>query len=284
MCRARPPSGARARRSSQGCAAAVAFPARTSGGRPGRLAASRSYASSRPPTFFLGSRVPKNRTYPPSAGGRSRGAHAGAPGEHTEIRSKGHAELPLDFARGELRDDDHAVRSARVPAGERLVVTPDLCARTLGMGQKVEIVDRDDLGGVPGREKKRMKRVRDVESPTGQRLGSRPAEAMPRQVQQASRHAAIDNGRADKIGRRLEAILPRAGEERQIERTAWRGRRKCGEQGADEFVRVFADAAPLLEGRPVVDENAHLGDVTIGVLGSGGLELGATCRVPRAVS
>ena len=172
------------------------------------------------------------------------------PGEQTEIRSARHVEQPLDLAGGELRDDDDASARCAWRAGQRRVVAPDLGARALGMRQEVEVVDRDDLRRVARRHQQRMQRVRDVERAAGQRLGRRPLEA------DARRGSAARPARGDRraVAPRSSAstrqpILPRAREQRQVERPARRSARERDEQRARQLVRVFADAAALAQRR-----------------------------------
>ncbi len=99
-----------------------------------------------------------------------------------------------------------------------------------------------------------MRRVRHVEPPTRQRFDRRPVESVPRQIQQADRHAPIDRGGAVEIRRQPQSIFPRAREDRQLQR-----RVPSREQGLDELMRVLADAAAFAQRRAIVNHDAHLG-------------------------
>jgi hypothetical protein len=62
-----------------------------------------------------------------------------------------------------------------------------------------------------GRKDQWMRRVGDGEGAACEALGRWPPEAMPRDVQQPNRHAAVDGGDAGKLRLiDLEPIFPRA--------------------------------------------------------------------------
>ena len=146
----------------------------------------------------------------------------------------------------------------RVFTRQRGVVAADLGARPLGMRQEIQIVDGHDLRRGPRRQQQRMRRMRDVVRAAGEHFGWRPSEPMPRQIQQPHGHAAIDDRRACQVRIRREPILPRAREERQLERrrrTAWRVR---GKQCLDELMCILAGAAAFTQRRAVIDQDAHL--------------------------
>jgi len=174
----------------------------------------------------------------------------------------GDAQLPLHFDRGELRGHDDPRRAVRVIANEIGIVPANFRAGPFGMREEIEIVNRNDLRGVAGWQEERMQRVRHVEIGARKLLDGRPAEAVPREVQQANRHAPIDGARAAKVGRWDEAVLPRTGEDRQREVAAGlRSRTRqwiSREQRLHELMRIFADAAPGAQRRSIVDQNAHL--------------------------
>ncbi len=167
------------------------------------------------------------------------------------------AELRLDFAGGEARGHEDAIRPLRVRARQRRIVAPHLRARALRMRQEIEVVDRDHLRRVPRRHQQRVRRMHHVEAPSGDRLRARPLEAMPREVEERHRHAAIDERDAGHVRRRNEPVLPRAGKERRLQLETRLGGGQGGEC-ADELVRVFARAAPLPQRGTIVDQNAHL--------------------------
>ena len=80
-------------------------------------------------------------------------------------------------------------------ARQRRVVAPDLGAGALGVIEKVQIVDRHDLRGLPRRNQQRMRGVHDVERPAREPLDRRPVQPVPREVQEPDRHAPIDDRR-----------------------------------------------------------------------------------------
>ncbi len=136
-----------AMRSSHGPDCSVALPASTQRrNRDGVRASSRFVrVEQRADVLARLERAEEQRRSRPGAAS-SAAARPGAPGEQTEIRCARHVEQPLDFAGGELRDDDHAVGPVGVAPGQRGVVPPDFGPRPLGMREEVEIVDGDDLG------------------------------------------------------------------------------------------------------------------------------------------
>ena len=80
---------------------------------------------------------------------------------------------------------------------------------------------------------------------------------MPSEIQRADRNPPIDHAHAGQLGcdGRLHAILPRAREQGQVESAVIGGARY---ERARQPVRVFANAAPLAQRRPVIEDDAHL--------------------------
>ena len=95
--------------------------------------------------------------------------------------------------------------------------------------------------------------MRDVMRASGHRFDRRPPEPVPREVERADRHAPIDDNRAIEVGRPLEAVLPRAREDRQLQR-----RVATREQRLDELMGVLADAAAFAQRGAIVNHDAHL--------------------------
>ena len=110
-----------------------------------------------------------------------------------------------------------------------------------------------------------MRRVRDVEPRTRQCLRRGPFESVPGQVQQVDREAAVHDRRTADLVLMGKAVLPRARKQREFQ--AWIGRlgRKRREQRPGELVGIFADAAALAQGRPIVHQDAHWCDVNTGM-------------------
>ena len=98
----------------------------------------------------------------------------------------------------------------------------------------------------------------DVESAAGDHFDRRPSEAMPGKVEDRHRYAAIDPRGAGEVGRRTEAIFPRARKQRELERAGRASGRIFGEQGARQLVCVLANAAALAQRGTIVDQDAHL--------------------------
>jgi hypothetical protein len=168
-----------------------------------------------------------------------------------------HAESPLDFSGREDRRYENAIRALRVRAGERRIIAAHFGARALGVCQKIQIVNRDHVRGRACRQQQRMRGMRDVVRAAGQRLRLRPLEPMPREIEEADRHASIDNRRACECGSGLQAILPRARKQRQRQR----GGRVGGGQGqerADQLVGVLPGAARFAQRGTIIDQDAHL--------------------------
>jgi hypothetical protein len=118
------------------------------------------------------------------------------------------------------------------------------------MVEEVEVVDRHQPRG-RRRNQKRVAGLDHVERGARERLHARPAQPVPRGVQPAHGHRAVDDGGAgDHVGR--EPIFPGRGKEREV--LAGRGR---GDQRAGGPVYVFADARPLTQGRTIIDEDPH---------------------------
>ena len=138
----------------------------------------------------------------------------------------------------------------RVSARQRRVVAADLGARPLRMGQEIQIVNRHDL-----RRRRATAAAADARSaprrtgPARQHLGGRPAEPMPGEIEQAHRHAAIDDPAPG------ELVVQRRRSFHELENSvrssvrAGAGRREPAEQRPDQLVRVFADAAALAQRR-----------------------------------
>ena len=123
------------------------------------------------------------------------------------------------------------------------------------MLDKVEVVNRDDERRPPRRQDQGMHRMGDVERCAGDRFGRGPVEAMPGEIQQRHWNAAVHERGAAEIAVGYQTILPRAREQDQFERAAI-GRER--DKRARQPVRVFADAGPLAQRRPVIEEDAHL--------------------------
>ena len=154
-----------------------------------------------------------------------------------------------------------AIGPVRVVARQRRVVAADFGARALGMRQEVQIVNRDDLGG-----RRATAAAADASEcvtsnrAAGERFGRRPAEPMPREVQQPRPARGDRRSRAPRSSAcTAQPILPRAREERQRRAARWpRPADTRPSSARDELVRVLADAAALAQRRPIVDQDAHL--------------------------
>ena len=88
-----------------------------------------------------------------------------------------------------------------------------------------------------------------------ERLDGRRFQAMPREVEGPDRPAAIDPLHA------LEArslIASRSFQELENTARSSASANNPPAQRSDELVRVFADAAALAQGRPIIDQDAHL--------------------------
>ena len=96
-----------------------------------------------------------------------------------------------------------------------------------------------------------MHRVHDVDGP-GQGLDDRTLEPVPGQIQDSHRYPDIDHGSAWHATR-LEAVLPRAGEEGQLV-AGWKQR----QQRLRHLVRVLSDPCSLDERGTIVDQDAHV--------------------------
>ena len=114
-----------------------------------------------------------------------------------------------------------------------------------------EVVDGDELGGCTGRHQQRVHRVRDVDGPS-QGFHDRTLEPVPGQIQDSHRYPGIDDGSAWHAAR-LQAVLPRAGEEGQFVVG-----RKQRQQRLRHLVRVLADPCSLDERGTIVDQDAHV--------------------------
>src|SRR5262249_40348973 len=147
-------------------------------------------------------------------------------------------ELPFDFERRESRRYDDLVRAVRMVARQCRIVPPHLGLGVLWMRQEMKIVNRDDTGRRPRRKQQRMRRMCHIELRARGRWGGRPREPVPREVQQADWHAPVDATRAVDVGLVIEAILPRARKQRELEWLVgirWKRR----EQRSRELVSVF---------------------------------------------
>src|SRR6476646_6104542 len=100
--------------------------------------------------------------------------------------------------------------------------------------------------------------MRDVEAAAGDPFDRRPPETMPRKVENRHWDAAIDSRGAGEVGRRAEAIFPRARKQCELERANRAFGRKFGEQCARQLVCVLANAAALAQRGTIVDQDAHL--------------------------
>jgi hypothetical protein len=119
------------------------------------------------------------------------------------------------------------------------------------MRQEVEVVNRDHLRCPARGNEQRMRRVRHVHG-AGERFDRRPLRPVPQVVQHPHRHTAIDHPAVQRCAdSRIGAVLPRAGEDRQLVAVRLLIR-------ADQRMEVLADAGPLAQGRPVVDEDSHV--------------------------
>jgi hypothetical protein len=99
-----------------------------------------------------------------------------------------------------------------VVAGQRRIVPLYLGAGVAGVGQEIEVVHRDNLRRVPGRDEQGVRGVDDVGG-ARQRLDRRPRAPVPQIVQPSYRHAPIHHARVQRRARAIgDAILPRAGE------------------------------------------------------------------------
>ena len=104
----------------------------------------------------------------------------------------------------------------------------------------------------PRRQQQRVGRVRHVEGATCQGFGAGPSQPVPEKVQQPDRHPPIDGRQAVQI-RVVEPRRSRHELEKMVRSSVFVLRQRL-----DELVRIFADAGPLAQGRPVIDQDAHL--------------------------
>jgi len=74
--------------------------------------------------------------------------------------------------------------------------------------QKVQVVDRHHLGRTTRGHEQRMQRVGDIERGAGQRLCRRPADAVPRKVEQPDRDLPIDLMRSCQLGIVCSQAIP----------------------------------------------------------------------------
>src|SRR5262245_3558836 len=99
--------------------------------------------------------------------------------------------------------------------------------------------------------------MRDVESSAGKRFRRRPLEPVPREVEQADRHASIDDRGAIEIAGPSDAILPRAREEREIHLAYGAAGGVLRQERPAQPIHVFAHAARLAERGAVIEKDAH---------------------------
>ena len=182
----------------------------------------------------------------------------------------GHAEAPLDLSSGKPGRGEHAIGPVRMRTHERGIVAPNLTGGVLGVAEKMQVVNRDHLRGMARRQQQRVRRMYHVEGGTGERFGRRPAEALPREIEQANGNPAIDGPSRRQLGRQAQAVLPRAREQREIELAAGSGSRKSGDERPGELVGRFADAAAVAQRGAVVEKDAHARDTSIPVDGPPG--------------
>ena len=146
----------------------------------------------------------------------------------------------------------------RMRADERWIISPNLPARELGVMEKMQIVNRDDLCRMPGRHDERMQRMGDVERAARYGFDGRPAKTMPGEIEDGHRNASIDRFDRTEINRRMQAVLPGARKDGDFRRPlAGRSRNVPGKRG-HHLVTVLANAASPPERGAIVDEHSHL--------------------------
>ncbi len=151
-----------------------------------------------------------------------------------------------------LRDDDHPIGAPDVAWRERRIVASNLGLGSFRVVEKVQVMDRDEPGGIPGRNQERMGGLCHVDG-ARETLHRRPFKPVPEPVQQTDGYPTIDD-RCARDGVGGEAILPGRREEDQ---GFVRRRRRHKRRG--RLMDVFADAGALAKRGSVVDENPHNG-------------------------
>ena len=123
----------------------------------------------------------------------------------------------MHLVRGEPGYDNHLVGPVRMAARQSRVVAPDLGTGSLGMREKVEVVNGHDLSRPASRHEERVQRVCDVGVPARQRFGRRPSQSVPGEVQELHGDMPIDQMSARQVGVVFQPVPGRAREERQID-------------------------------------------------------------------
>ena len=160
----------------------------------------------------------------------------------------------FDLESGVPRGYDDLCGSLRVMADQARIVASNFCNRPLRMVQKVQVVNRDDLGSAPGGDRQGVRRVHHVEVGPSQRFHWWPSEPVPAVIQDADRHPAVDGPHARR--RWAQAILPGAAEDRQIDQRA--APVAVGER-RHEAVDPLPDTRTRSKGGPIVDQDTHAG-------------------------
>ncbi len=97
----------------------------------------------------------KSRRSPGLSGSRraiTSGAHEGVPGEQICTRSGDSPSSRYHFAGSVVRRDDDRVGTGRVRASQDGIVAPHFSVDMFRVAQEIEIVDRDDLCRLRGRD------------------------------------------------------------------------------------------------------------------------------------
>jgi len=81
---------------------------------------------------------------------------------------------------------------------------------------------------------------------------------MPREVQDGHRYSTIDDMRAVEPRPYVQTILPRAGEQGDVERSFRRVGRESAQKSGHELMDVLADTAAASQRGPVIYEDPHL--------------------------
>ena len=169
--------------------------------------------------------VPTNREVPCSGRARADGPVGSAVGADDdpvmrELESAGHL-----VARVRRRHHD-TVCPVRVCARQHRIIASDFPGASFGMHEKVDVVDRDQLGGIPGRDQERRRRMHDIERPGSQGFDGRPLPAMPEPVQHRPGHAPVhpSGTRRDRCG---QSVLEGTAEDRDFQAVGALGARRA---------------------------------------------------------